>query len=198
MTKEFEQIRQAVESKKIELDTITRVNYQNEENKRREEERIKEQKRIALEQKIAKSKKILEDSGVIKLFEEIRDTGLVKWSEEPINQQSDNGKETKPYQPAIIKFGFEDMYKHAFISLQYNNRYIYDNDDNEGNPCGHFTNEVLTLDVLSNGKIGEIEHKSDGKRRKYTDPDNYIVIEKEIKNIPNYIVGKLKEGISRS
>lgn len=84
MSKEFDQIKQVINNRKQEQDTAQRNRQLEAERKRAEEERQKKQEEHESMQRSIENKKILESTGIVRLFEEIRDSGIVKSKDEPI------------------------------------------------------------------------------------------------------------------
>lgn len=212
MTIEFEKIKQAVTSKRMDLDTMVRVNQQNEDNKRRQEEYKRKEEISEIEKKAIENKKIFENAGVVKLFEEIRDSGIIKYNNDPLYSKGYSvktglfgnknkwidGKEIMPYHPAEIRWGKLNFYGDcdcSHISLTFND--IPGFCDSDGRELGGSA-DVINLDILSNKKIGILEFVGDPNgefidwKRDQRKPK---IIEKEIENIPNYITTKLLEFI---
>ncbi|MDD4785509.1 MAG: hypothetical protein PHH12_03615 [Candidatus Shapirobacteria bacterium] len=210
MTKEFENIQKTVVSKRIELDTITRISQQNKEI---EERNKKEQERANSEKRAIENRKIFEEAGVVKLFEEIRDSGLVKCNDKPIYGKESiykkklfGGKEqvgTKivklaDYIPAKINWGEEC----GSISLLFNERKNSKIDSCEPDSYNY---DCCYLEILSNKKIGiskSIQDPNDsgyilggggGKSGEGKMIYKTINIETEITNIPKFIADKLIE-----
>lgn len=202
MTKEFENFQRIFAQKQNESEIQTRATQkaQDDEVKRKQEE--VRQKQIESDQRAAENKKIFEDAGVVKLFEEIRDTGLVKSSVEPLYESKlvnkypnsvhgpfyerifDKSKKLNNFTPATITWGDENK----FIELRFNGGYYGGDYD------------YLRLDLLSNKRIGIIENIKDPNNNGYRVGTTarssywhhvYIDQETEIVNIPEFIAEKL-------
>lgn len=191
MTKEFENIQKNVLSGRSENERQYNILVQQEKEREEEKKRIWEQEKKNKEMVRIKNKKIFEDAKVVTLFEEIRDSRLVVWSTEPVYEYKDGQKiKVSDYQPAKIEWSVDNSA--IYLEYNYSFRRCYGIDD-EGNPNGNYSYDTIKLDLLSNGKIGEIDLIDDCKRRKYSDKTTYIRKEKEIKDISGYITTKLLE-----
>jgi len=143
MSKEIEIIRQAMESKRQEIDTITR-NQQLENGRKAEEiSNEREKRRQEIVNNSAKNQKKFQDAGIINLLEDIKDSGLLRYKLSDKNKSeyyfTDTGiykntlfggrkfisyqKEKVHCEPPHIEWngiGEMDFHDHSQISLVFN------------------------------------------------------------------------------
>ena len=98
MSKEFENFKNILGQKQNELDIQARNAQKTKDDETARKQTEDRQKQIESDQRAAENKRILENSGIVKLFEEIRNSGIVKWEEGPLykteRQQVDHYKDT--------------------------------------------------------------------------------------------------------
>lgn len=185
MTKEFENFKNILGQKQNELEIQARNDQKAKDDETVRKQAEDRQKQIESNQRAAENKRILENSGVVKLFEEIRDSGIVKNSEDPIYRTEEETipiykegffgckkllhYERKKHQikiadfaPATISWGEENRY----ISLSFNTG-----------------DKFCRLYALSNGKVGTLIFDiEDGKKYSYRPNPNRNIFEEVSKN----------------
>lgn len=84
MTKEFENFKNILGQKQNELEIQDRNAQKAKDDETARKQAEDRQKQIESDQRAAENKRILENSGIVKLLEEIRDSGIVKLSPEEV------------------------------------------------------------------------------------------------------------------
>lgn len=198
MTKEFENFKNILGQKQNELviqARNTQIKLENENRKKQEEDR---QRQIESDQRAAENLKVLKSSGVIELFEKIRDNGIVKYSNMPLfeglsRHQEENylngpdknyysekyiikklkHKKIGDYHPAKIIFGHEN----SFIILAFNGYYGYTGEtDADSHDICDEQYQSCKIIVLDNKKIGY---------------ETFAHTEMEITNLPEYVASEI-------
>lgn len=208
MSKEFDQIKQAVNNRKNELDTQKRFDelIEREKNERLNiewEKKEKEGERIKVE-----NRKVLEDSGVVKLFEEIRDSGLVKKGDKPLYEDQPAYRETLfggrkfvgnkrvkvcEYTPAEIVWSSDC----SAISLLFNEDSYYDGMGDPECPCSVPIYNFCTFGLNADKKMGFC---ADNFKSIHSDKSGCLgygsnLIEIEKKDIPDHIAEVLSKHL---
>lgn len=149
MSKEFDQVQQLISAKQADLATQAQQKREMEEENRRREEKRK----IDFEKTANENRRIFENGGVVRLFQEIIDSGIVKLDSQPptpINRQKISRKIS--YTPAIINWSEEHSFEtgssshprlgdetdNTAVSLLFNKKYVFDDTD------AHFTYDSLS------------------------------------------------------
>lgn len=195
MTKEFEQIREAVANKQQELDIISRNRSLEEERKKDEATKIRMQEAEESKVRSNENKRIFESVGIIKLFEELRDSGIVRAENTPVYEQTPvykqrifggekqiGTKKTKisDFTPAKIVYGTENK----SISLIFNIRsgfidryqtYYYD--------------DRITFSITDDKKISLNEYNDDTKKTE-------IKVIENLTEIPQIIADKITKKMN--
>lgn len=155
MSKEFENLKQIVSANIAEQELKIRTQKE-EERTRVTLENIESQKRAE------ENMRILKESGIIGLFEEIRDSGLLKYKNEPVYKKigaymntpfeknifyevDDKNAKTNEYDPARIEFGFENR----SVGLRFN--YWYSEGGNYSSDSSGYS-EIL-IEIGSDNQI---------------------------------------------
>lgn len=170
MTKEFENFKNILGQKQNELDIQARNAQKAKEDETARKQAEARQKQIESDQRAAENKRILENSGVVKLFEEIRDSGLVKFIYDPIykteRKPTDHYKNTfwgkkfvgnweertevkvSDFEPAKIVWGYEN----SSISLQFNERTVNVGDNRYPSNVSYWQ-EIIFYSTSESGHI---------------------------------------------
>jgi hypothetical protein len=170
------------------------------------------QRQVESKRRANENKKVFEESGVVRLFEDIQASGIIKYSCSPVYKierkpiehykniffgkkctgicEEDIKIRISDFDPAHIVWGDENK----DISLIWN--YKYYPPESEYDWGSRFNEDKITLSILSDGTIGVIKEtrKSSGYSR--GGPNCSIEkIEEKIDNIPSYIAQKIAETL---
>jgi len=120
--------------------------------------------------RIAKVESLLEETGVRPLLEEIKDSGFLRWSSEPVHDE--HGQTTSDYTPAkiVLWFNTVNYQNNACIALKYD----YD---------GHSNCKAIAFSITENEVV--FNHHQPGVRR-ITTPMNPDVLEATVIEAINY------------
>jgi hypothetical protein len=206
MSIELDQIKKAVADRQQELDTAARNKRLEDEKKQAEENRKKEQKACESQKRSDQNREVFKSVGIIKLFEEIKNSGIVKAKNEPQYKQvpkyreSIFGKRTQvgeervkisDYEPARIEWGTENR----SVTLAFN----ISSDKGDNYSSGYYYDDHITFALLDNGEIEFSGHIAKSRCDKYRANDKDENITKKIEkpsDIPKLIADQISKTIN--
>lgn len=216
MTKEFENFKNILGQKQNELDIQVRNAQKAKEDEAARKQAEDRQKQIESNQRAAENKRILENLGIVRLFEEIRDSGLVKFKydptykteRKPVNHYKntffggkkiigtwaeDTEVKVSDFEPAKIAFGTEN----ESISLQFNERTWNQGDNQYPSYCRNWqeitfystTNNTLEMGniLCSCQRTGDYDFESEKR----------VKAEIKIEKISEYIAEQISQTLNK-
>ena len=201
MSKEFENFKNILGQKQNELEIQARTAQKAQEDEAARKQAEARQKQIESDQRATKNRRIFEDAGVVKLFEEIRDSGLLKISTVPVYEKWEEVKTPKyeknflggkkiigyyeykqgvnkitDFTPAIIEWGEENR----SIRLLFDEQYVGSSGDDDRYGYDHIEYSDITLVILDNETIG-------GSKKGFNGYNATEREKREIKDVSSYI-----------